>query len=136
MSPQRKLPKSSPLFYATLLLVVGIIVIGINFIFNPIGAGVGFGIASQSPDAIPYMAAKGVRDIFSGLVLLAFLIVGDRRSIGIVVATAAFIPVCDGLIILSRLGIALPLLIHWGTALSMIVIAFLLFRAKNPKESV
>jgi len=77
------------------------------------------------------MWAKGVRDIFSGLVLIAFLIKGDRRSIGIVLATAIFIPVSDGLIILNRLGLAAPLLIHWGTALYMIVVSILLFRVKG-----
>lgn len=131
MSAEAKLAKSSPLFYATLVVAIAIIVVGINFIVNPIGGGVGYGIASQSSDAIPYMWVKGIRDIFSGLVVIASLVKGDRHFIGIVLAIAIFIPVGDGLIILNRLGLAMPLLIHWGTALYMIVVATLLLRVKR-----
>ena len=120
------LSKSSPLFWCTLVMPVAIIAIGINFILNPVGASTGFGIPMHDPAAFPFMWIKGIRDIFSGLVILAFLLKADQRTTATLLAIAIFIPVCDGLVILRQLGFAPPVLIHWGTALyMMVVVAFL-----------
>lgn len=124
---------NSPLFWCTLVLPVAIIVLGINFLLNPVGASTAFGIPIHDPDAFPFIWTKGIRDIFSGLVILPFLLRGDRRTTGALVATAVFIPIGDGLIILKHLGFAPPIYIHWGTALYMVVVAVFLLRSrKNP----
>jgi len=34
----------------------------------------------HDPAAFPFMWTKGIRDIFSGLVILPFLLRGDRRT--------------------------------------------------------
>src|SRR5258706_15548657 len=64
------LRRNSLLFWCTLVVPVGIIVIGINFILNPVGASTGYGIPIHDPAAFPFMWIKGIRDIFSGLVVL------------------------------------------------------------------
>ena len=64
------LRRYSPLFWFTLVIPVAIIVIGINFILNPVGASTGYGIPIHDPAAFPFMWIKGIRDIFSGLVVL------------------------------------------------------------------
>ena len=121
------LRRNSLLFWCTLLIPAAIIGIGINFILNPVGASTGFGIPIHDPAAFPFMWVKGIRDIFSGVVVLTFLLRGDRRTTAILFAIATFIPVADGLVILHHLGFAPPIFIHWGTALYMaIVAAFLL----------
>ena len=122
------LQRNSLLFWCTLLVPVAIIGIGINFILNPVGASTGFGIPIHDPAAFPFMWVKGIRDIFSGLVVLTFLFRGDRRTTAILYAIAVFIPVGDGLVILSHLGFAPPIFIHWGTALYMIIVAAILLR--------
>jgi len=124
------LRRNSPLFWCTLLIPVAIIGLGINFILNPVGASTGFGIPIHDPAAFPFMWIKGIRDIFSGLVVLTFLFRGDRRTTGILFAIAVFIPVGDGLVILSHLGFAPPIFIHWGTALYMMIVAAFLLRRK------
>jgi hypothetical protein len=121
---------NSPLFWFTLLVPAAIIGLGINFILNPVGASTGFGIPIHDPAAFPFMWVKGIRDIFSGLAVLTFLFRGDRRTTGILYALAVFIPVGDGLVILSHLGFAPPIFVHWGTALYMMVVAALLLRRK------
>jgi hypothetical protein len=114
------------------VIPVAIIGLGINFILNPVGASTAFGIPIHDPAAFPFMWIKGIRDIFSGLVILAFLLRGDRRTTATLFAIAIFIPFCDGLVILKHLGFAPPIYIHWGTALyMMIVTAFLLRRNKS-----
>jgi len=124
---------NSPLFWFTLVIPVAIIGLGINFILNPVGASTGYGIPIHDPAAFPFMWIKGIRDIFSGLVILAFLLRGDRRTTATLFAIAIFIPFCDGLVILKHLGFAPSIYIHWGTALYMVVVAALLLRKKkNP----
>jgi len=125
------LKKNSALFWFTLLIPVAIILLGINFLLNPVGASTGFGIPIHDPAAFPYMWTKGIRDIFSGLAVLAFLLREDRHSTAIVFAIAILIPIGDGLVIIRHLGIAPPLLIHWGTALYMAIVAVFLFRRKK-----
>jgi len=84
----------------------------------------------HDPAAFPFMWVKGIRDIFSGLVVLSFLWRGDRRTTAILFAIAIFIPFGDGLVILSHLGFAPPIYIHWGTALYMMIVAAFLLRRK------
>lgn len=124
------LKKNTPLFWFTLLVPVAIIAIGINFILNPVGASAGYGIPMHDPTAFPFMWIKGIRDIFSGLVVLTFLVRGDRRTTAILYALAVLIPIGDGFVILSHLGFAPPILIHWGTALYMIIVSAFLLRKK------
>ena len=80
------------------------------------------------------MWIKGIRDIFSGLVILPFLFTGNRKVTAILFAIAIFIPFCDGLVVISHLGFAPPLLIHWGTALYMVVVAAFLLRQKKSRH--
>jgi len=90
-----------------------------------------FGIPIHDPAAFPFMWVKGIRDIFSGLVVLTFLFKGDRRTTAILFSLAIFIPVGDGLVIVRHLGFAPPIYIHWGTALYMAVVAAFLLRNKK-----
>lgn len=130
-SDKLTLRKNTALFWFTLAIPVAIIGIGINFILNPVGASTGYGIPIHDPNSFPFMWIKGIRDIFSGLVILPFLFTGNRRMTAILFAIAIFIPFCDGLVIISHLGFAAPLMIHWGTALYMIVVAAFLLRKKK-----
>jgi hypothetical protein len=124
------LRRNSLLFWCTFLIPVAIIGIGINFILNPVGASTAYGIPIHDPAAFPFMWVKGIRDIFSGLVVLTFLWRGDRRTTAILFAFAILIPIGDGLVILSHLGFAPPIYIHWGTALYMMIVATFLLRKK------
>jgi hypothetical protein len=119
---------NSALFWFTLVIPVAIIGFGIDFILDPVGASTRFGIPIHDPAAYPFMWTKGIRDIFSGVVVLAFLLRGDRRTTATLFAIAILIPICDGLIILTRLGFAPPIYIHWGTALYMMIVAAFLLR--------
>ena len=123
--------KNSALFWFTLIIPVGIIGLGINFIFNPVGASAAYGVPINDPTAFPFMWIKGIRDIFAGLVILPFLFSGNRRVTAILFAIAIFVPFCDGLVIIGNSGFAAPLFIHWGTALYMAIVAAFLLRRKK-----
>jgi hypothetical protein len=125
------LKKNSPLFWFTFVIPAAIVLLGINFLLNPVGASTAFGIPIHDPAAFPFMWTKGIRDIFSGLVMLPFLFRGDRRSIATIYTIAAFIAFGDGLVILRHLGFASPIYMHWGTALYMAIVAAFLHRRKD-----
>jgi hypothetical protein len=84
------LKMNSPLFWFTFLIPAAIIGLGINFILNPVGASAGYGIPIHDPSAFPFLWVKGIRDIFSGVVVLTFLFRGDRRTIAILYSLAVF----------------------------------------------
>lgn len=128
-----KLKINSPLFWFTFLVPAAIIGLGIDFILNPVGASAGYGIPITDPSAFPYLWVKGIRDIFSGVAVLALLFGADRRTTGIVYAIACFIAIGDGFVILGHLGFAPPIFMHWGTATYMIVVATLLLRPKRAR---
>lgn len=125
------LKMNSPLFWCALLVPIGIIAIGINFILNPVGASAAYGVPIHDPAAFPFMWTKGIRDIFSGLAILPFLLWGDRRTTATLYVIAIFIPISDGLVILAHLGLAAPIFIHWGTALYMTIVAAFLLKGRK-----
>ncbi len=129
-----ELRKNSALFWFTLVIPIAIIGIGINFIFNPIGASSAYGIPIQDPNSFPFMWIKGIRDIFSGLVILPFLFSGNRKVTAILFAISIFVPFCDGLAIISHLGFVPPLLIHWGTVFYMMVVSYFLWPKRKYAE--
>ena len=82
------------------------------------------------------MWIKGIRDIFSGLVVLPFLLKADRRTTATLFAISIVVPFGDGLVILRHLGFAPPIYIHWGTALYMMIVAAFLLRKQHTMEGV
>src|SRR5262245_4359179 len=92
------LRKTSLLFWCTLVIPVGIIGIGLKFVLTPLGASAAFGIPIHDPSAFPFAWVKGIRDLFSRLVVLSFLWRGDPRTTAILFPIAILIPVGDGLV--------------------------------------
>ena len=121
-------------WWITLLLALGIIFIGVRFIIVPETGADGFGISFVNSKDDVYGKIKGIRDIFSGLVLLPFLWMRMRTATAWVFTMGIIVPVTDGLNILATNGIqdVSHLLIHWGTAVVMIITSVLLFRAPLP----
>ena len=130
-SSTNELRKNSVLFWFTLVIPVGIIGLGTNFILNPVGAAAAYGVPINDPAAFPFMWIKGIRDIFAGLVVLPFLFTGNRQVTAILFAISIFVPFCDGLVIIGNSGFAAPLFIHWGTTLYMVIVAAFLLRTEN-----
>jgi hypothetical protein len=117
-------------FWMTLLVAVGIIFIGGRFIVNPLVGADGFGIHISNVKDLPYGRIKGIRDIFSGLVLLPFLFFKMRKATAFALTTAIIVPAADFCIVLTTNGARdlQHLLIHGLTVVYMIVTSVLLFQ--------
>ena len=128
-------PRSAS-YWLTALAAVGIILLGLRFIVDPTAGADGFGIPLQpTREAMAYGWIKGIRDIFSGLVVLLFLIPRKPRATAYAFGAAIIIPVSDCLTVLSVNGPhdVTHLLIHSLTAVYMLITTFFLIKAA-PKD--
>ena len=89
-----------------LLVALAIIAIGTLYIVNPMAATRSFGLPLPESGAnIPWwLRLKGVRDIASGLAVLAFMAWGVPGGVGIILLVEAIIPMGDMLLILAAKG--------------------------------
>ena len=125
-------PRSAS-YWMTMLIAAGIIFIGIRFIINPVTAAAGYGIPFASAKDFPFGIMKGIRDIFSGLVLLPLLFMRMRFATACVFTAAIIVPAtdCFTVLITNGPGDIQHLLIHGLTAVYMVITSFLLFRNKQ-----
>lgn len=108
---------------------VGIIGIGTRFLLDPGASAIGFGVPAPAASD-PYLAVKGVRDIGSGLILLALLATRQRRAVGWAMLAAASMPIGDALVVLAHGGPAYAAYgIHGATAAVMVAAAGVLIAA-------
>lgn len=89
--------------YAIALLVgLGMIFLGTRFFFAPKVATAGFGIRFNSNGDYSFDYIKGIRDIFSGVVLCSLVLLNERRALGVALLAGTMIPVVDMSIVLSK----------------------------------
>jgi hypothetical protein len=111
------------------LLGSGIIVIGARFLVAPRAAAAAYGITSGQggPATDPYLAAKGVRDIASGVAVFVLLAAGRPHFLGRSLVAASIIPIGDAIIVLRGNGPkATAYGVHGTTAAVMLGTAALL----------
>jgi hypothetical protein len=89
--------------YAVALLVgLGMIFLGARFFFFPEAATADFGIRFNANGDYSFDHIKGIRDIFSGILLFAFVLLNERRAVGVTLLAGTIIPVNDMLVVLSK----------------------------------
>jgi hypothetical protein len=109
-----------------LLVSVGIIAIGGMYLARPATAMRSFGLPlpEAGDNTLWWLRLKGVRDIATGLVILALLLSGHPRIVGIALLVDALIPLGDmSLIFAAKGSTRAALSIHGVTALSMVAAA-------------
>lgn len=89
--------------YATaFLLGLGMVFLGARFFLSPEVATAAFGIRFNSNGDYSFHHIKGIRDIFSGILLCALVLMKERRALGVMLFVATIIPVSDMLTVLSK----------------------------------
>lgn len=84
------------------LLGAGMIFLGARFFFAPEAATAGFGIQYNAGGDYSFHYIKGIRDIFSGILLCAFVLLNQRQAVSITLLAGTIIPVNDMLVVLSK----------------------------------
>lgn len=105
-----------------------IIYVGVAYTLAPEATARGFGFRNAlTPEVIPWQHIKGARDIASGLVIIAMLLVFGPAAAAVALLVEALIPIGDGLTIIRHRGrLAAAFGIHFATAAVMIIAAVLL----------
>lgn len=84
------------------LLGLGMIFLGARFFFNPEAATIAFGIHFDPKADLSFHYTKGIRDIFSGILLCVFVLMNQRKAVGVTLLAGAIIPVTDMFIVFSK----------------------------------
>jgi len=111
------------------LIAAGIIVIGGFYLASPERISGTFGLKPPASDANTraWLRPKGIRDIAAGLVVLAMMLTGDIRMVGIVLLVYAIIPLGDMSIVLGSGGSkSTAFSVHGITCAVMVVIGLFL----------
>jgi hypothetical protein len=120
-----------PLILAA-LIALAIIVIGCFYLASPERISGTFGLKPPASDADTraWLRPKGIRDVASGLVVLAMMLTMDTGSVGIALLVLAVIPFGDMSIILGSGGSkSRAFSIHGVTCAVMLVVGILLIHA-------
>ena len=119
------------------LLGAGMIFLGTRFFLSPEVATAGFGIRFNSNGDYSFHYIKGIRDIFSGALLCALVLLKERRALGLTLLIATMIPVSDMLVVFSKSynGVqqAIPHIV--ATAICLVV-GILLLTTSLPKKAL
>ena len=113
-----------PLYLAA-LLAVSVIFIDCFYLVFPERMTGSFGLKPPAPDddTRAWLRLKGIRDVVSGLVVLAMMLTADRRLVGIALLVEAVVPLGDMSIILGSGGSkAKAFSIHGVTCAVMLVV--------------
>jgi hypothetical protein len=117
----------------SLLLGLGMVFIGTRFLLAPRLGAEGFGVFLPTDSSYAFHYAKGIRDIFSGLLLALFAGLGYDRPLGWVALLGVLIPSVDLTIVLAQptasLAFALP---HVAAIVLLLGLAGSLFTLAQP----
>ncbi|WP_158829561.1 DUF4267 domain-containing protein [Mucilaginibacter lacusdianchii] len=81
---------------------IGMIFIGTRFLLAPDTAEAGYGINFNEASDYSFHYIKGIRDVFSGLLICIFVLTKQIKALGITLAVGTIIPTADMLIVLSK----------------------------------
>src|SRR4051812_25870065 len=82
-------------YWMTMFIALGIIFIGVRFLWLPEISVKDFGILVPEGSDLAFGRIKGIRDIFSGLALLTLLLSRMKKATAYVFTAAIIIPAMD-----------------------------------------
>ncbi|HEY0299615.1 MAG TPA: DUF4267 domain-containing protein [Arachidicoccus sp.] len=81
---------------------LGMIFIGTRFLIAPETAEAGYGIHFNEQSDYSFHYIKGIRDLFTGLLICILILSRQIKALGITLLTGTIIPIADMLIVLSK----------------------------------
>ena len=81
---------------------LGLIFLGARFLLSPEIAEAGYGIRFNEQGDYSFHYIKGIRDLFSGLLICVLVLMNERRALGITLLAGTMVPVADMLIVLHK----------------------------------
>jgi hypothetical protein len=81
---------------------LGLIFIGARFLLSPQVAEAGYGLHFNEHGDFSFHYIKGIRDIFSGSLISMFVLMNQRRALGVTLTAGTMVPLTDMLIVLNK----------------------------------
>ncbi|SDQ64727.1 Cupin domain protein [Chryseobacterium soldanellicola] len=81
---------------------LGMIFLGARFLLSPEIAETGYGLHFNEQGDYSFHYIKGIRDLFSGLIICLLVLSKQRKALGIILLTGTMIPLMDMFIVLSK----------------------------------
>lgn len=81
---------------------LGMIFIGARFILSPEIAEAGYGIQFNAHGDYSFHYIKGIRDVFTGLLICILILTKQTKALGITLAVGTIIPTADLVIVLTK----------------------------------
>jgi len=107
-----------------ILIGVGIVAVGVRFLFMPRAAAAGYGVPADpgAPGTGAYLTIKGVRDGIYGVLVFVLLAAAGRTALAWFMLTAAVLPLADTVIVLRNHGSRVTAFaVHFATAMVMLL---------------
>jgi hypothetical protein len=114
---------------------LGMIFIGARFIIAPKIAEAGYGIRFPEQGDYTFHYIKGIRDLFSGLLICILVLSKQVNALGITLAVGTIIPLADMLIVLNKPYNGFVQAIPHISAIIVCAVAGLFFLSKTPKQA-
>lgn len=112
------------------LIGLGLIFIGIRFLVAPETGERGYGLNFSENADYSFHYIKGIRDLFSGTLILTLAVWKRRAELALTLLLGAMIPLVDFLVVLNAPNSnPAALWIHGVTAIVLVALAGFLFRA-------
>jgi hypothetical protein len=121
-------------YLVAFILGVAMVFLGTRFFLSPITATADFGIQFNSNGDYSFHHIKGIRDIFSGVLLCALVLLKERRALGVLLLVATMIPVSDLILVLSKPYTGLPQAISHIMASIICFVVGIILLATNSQE--
>jgi quercetin dioxygenase-like cupin family protein len=81
---------------------LGLIFLGARFLLSPETAEAGYGIHFNEQGDYSFHYIKGIRDLFTGLIICILVLTKQTKALGITLLIGTIIPIVDMLIVLSK----------------------------------
>jgi len=91
-------------YLISLLTGIGLLFIGTRFLVSPLSAEFDYGIVINTNGDFSFHYIKGIRDIFSGLLLILLVITKEKKALAITLLAATIVPLEDMIIVLGKQG--------------------------------
>lgn len=116
---------------------LGMIFIGTRFLLAPQIAEAGYGIHFNAHGDYSFHYIKGIRDVFTGLVICILILTKQTKALGTTLVVGTIIPTVDMLIVLSKdyngIAQAMP---HISAMIVCAVIGTILLMSKTSNKAL
>jgi hypothetical protein len=115
---------------------LGLIFLGARFLLSPEIAETGYGIHFNEHGDYSFHYIKGIRDIFSGLLICAFVLLNERRALGVTLLTGTIVAITDMLIVLSKSYNGIPQAMPHITAIIICSVSGIILLTTTKKKTL